>query len=87
MEMQMLTQDTGEFRGRVSYFVSKFIEAHSQRISQLANGEKFRKSMIFVNEKACSSFEVNFVYYKLGIFKSDQLEVYINGVYVAIVKL
>ena len=43
MEIEMLKQDTGEFRARLSYFVQEFLKENEDHIKNMVKGEVFRK--------------------------------------------
>lgn len=43
MEIEMLRQDTGEFRARLSYFVKEFLTENATQIDKMVKGEVFQK--------------------------------------------
>ena len=79
MEIEMLRQDTGEFRARLSYFVKEFLTENATQIDKMVKGEVFQKRKEITIEQEAQYYDVTFIFRKGGLIKKSTLEVIVNG--------
>ncbi|WP_218768320.1 hypothetical protein [Streptococcus dysgalactiae] len=79
MEIEMLRQDTGEFRARLSYFVKEFLTENATQIDKMVKGEVFQKRKEITIEQEAQYYDMTFIYRKGGLIKKSTLEVIVNG--------
>ncbi|HFH9834825.1 TPA: hypothetical protein ACGOOI_001764 [Streptococcus suis] len=79
MEIEMLRQDTGEFRARLSYFVKEFLTENSTQIDKMVKGEVFQKRKEITIEQEAQYYDMTFIFRKGGLIKKSTLEVIVNG--------
>lgn len=79
MEIEMLRQDTGEFRARLSYFVKEFLTENATQIDKMVKGEVFRKRKEITIEQEAQYYDMTFIFRKGGLIKKSTLEVIVNG--------
>lgn len=84
MVIEMLTNDTGEYRAKVSGLVNRFLEDEKEAIRQLHKSDCLRRNRTFVS--GMERYDCLFCYFKGSSFGSDRLEVFINGLFTAVVK-
>ena len=79
MEIEMLRQDTGEFRARLSYFVKEFLTENATQIDKTVKGEVFQKREEVTIEQEAQYYDMTFIFRKGGLIKKSTLEVIVNG--------
>ncbi|HFI0020677.1 TPA: hypothetical protein ACGOYJ_001655 [Streptococcus suis] len=79
MEIEMLRQDTGEFRARLSYFVKEFLTENATPIDKMVKGEVFQKREEVTIEQEAQYYDMTFIFRKGGLIKKSTLEVIVNG--------
>ena len=79
MEIEMLKQDTGEFRARLSYFVKEFLTENATQIEKMVKGEVFQKRKEITIEQEAQYYDMTFIFRKGGLIKKSTLEVIVNG--------
>lgn len=79
MEIEMLRQDTGEFRARLSYFVQEFLKENADHIAQMVKGEVFQKRKEITLDQEAQHYDMTFIFRKGGWIKKSTLEVIVNG--------
>lgn len=79
MEIEMLRQDTGEFRARLSYFVKEFLTENATQIDKMVKGEVFQKREEITIEQEAQYYDMTFIFRKGGLIKKSTLEVIVNG--------
>ncbi|HFI0022663.1 TPA: hypothetical protein ACGPDF_001783 [Streptococcus suis] len=79
MEIEMLRQDTGEFRARLSYFVKEFLTENATQIDKIVKGEVFQKRKEITIEQEAQYYDMTFIFRKGGLIKKSTLEVIVNG--------
>jgi len=79
MEIEMLRQDTGEFRARLSYFVKDFLTEDATQIDKMVKGEVFQKRKEITIEQEAQYYDMTFIFRKGGLIKKSTLEVIVNG--------
>lgn len=79
MEIEMLRQDTGEFRARLSYFVKDFLTENATQIDKMVKGEVFQKRKEITIEQEAQYYDMTFIFRKGGLIKKSTLEVIVNG--------
>ena len=79
MEIEMLRQDTGEFRARLSYFVKEFLTENATQIDKMVKGEFFQKRKEITIEQEAQYYDMTFIFRKGGLIKKSTLEVIVNG--------
>ena len=79
MELEMLRQDTGEFRARLSYFVKEFLTENATQIDKMVKGEVFQKREEVTIEQEAQYYDMTFIFRKGGLIKKSTLEVIVNG--------
>lgn len=79
MEIEMLRQDTGEFRARLSYFVKEFLTENATQIDKTVKGEVFQKRKEITIEQEAQYYDMTFIFRKGGLIKKSTLEVIVNG--------
>lgn len=79
MEIEMLRQDTGEFRARLSYFVKEFLTENAAQIDKMVKGEVFQKRKEITIEQEAQYYDMTFIFRKGGLIKKSTLEVIVNG--------
>lgn len=79
MEIEMLRQDTGEFRARLSYFVKEFLTENATQIDKMVKGEVFQKREEVTIEQEAQYYDMTFIFRKGGLIKKSTLEVIVNG--------
>ncbi|MGQ7320426.1 hypothetical protein ACTGWM_09100 [Streptococcus suis] len=79
MEIEMLRQDTGEFRARLSYFVKEFLTENATQIDKMVKGEVFQKREEVTIEQESQYYDMTFIFRKGGLIKKSTLEVIVNG--------
>jgi hypothetical protein len=79
MEIEMLRQDTGEFRARLSYFVKEFLTENATQIDKMVKGEVFQKRKEITIEQEAQYYDLTFIFRKGGLIKKSTLEVIVNG--------
>ncbi len=79
MEIEMLRQDTGEFRARLSYFVKEFLTENATQIDKMVKGEVFQKRKEITIEQEAQYYDMTFIFRKGGLIKKSTLEVIVNG--------
>ena len=79
MEIEMLRQDTGEFRARLSYFVKEFLTENATKIDKMVKGEVFQKRKEITIEQEAQYYDMTFIFRKGGLIKKSTLEVIVNG--------
>ena len=79
MEIEMLRQDTGEFRARLSYFVKEFLTENANQIDKMVKGEVFQKRKEITIEQEAQYYDMTFIFRKGGLIKKSTLEVIVNG--------
>ena len=79
MEIEMLRQDTGEFRARLSYFVKEFLTENATQIDKMFKGEVFQKRKEITIEQEAQYYDMTFIFRKGGLIKKSTLEVIVNG--------
>jgi|GEM_PF-2263450 len=79
MEIEMLRQDTGEFRARLSYFVKEFLKENATQIDKMVKGEVFQKRKEITIEQEAQYYDMTFIFRKGGLIKKSTLEVIVNG--------
>ena len=79
MEIEMLRQDTGEFRARLSYFVKEFLTENATQIDKMVKGEVFQKRKQITIEQEAQYYDMTFIFRKGGLIKKSTLEVIVNG--------
>ena len=79
MEIEMLRQDTGEFRARLSYFVKEFLTENATQIDKMVKGEVFQKRKEVTIEQEAQYYDMTFIFRKGGLIKKSTLEVIVNG--------
>ena len=79
MEIEMLRQDTGEFRARLSYFVKEFLTANATQIDTMVKGEVFQKRKEITIEQEAQYYDMTFIFRKGGLIKKSTLEVIVNA--------
>ena len=79
MEIEMLRQDTGEFRARLSYFVKEFLTENATQIDKMVKGEVFQKRKEITSEQEAQYYDMTFIFRKGGLIKKSTLEVIVNG--------
>ena len=79
MEIEMLKQDTGEFRARLSYFVKEFLTENATQIDKMVKGEVFQKRKEITIEQEAQYYDMTFIFRKGGLIKKSTLEVIVNG--------
>jgi len=79
MEIDMLRQDTGEFRARLSYFVKEFLTENATQIDKMVKGEVFQKRKEITIEQEAQYYDMTFIFRKGGLIKKSTLEVIVNG--------
>lgn len=87
MEIEMLRQDTGEFRARLSYFVQKFLNENADHISNMVKGETFQKRKEITFDQEAQYYDMTFIFKKGGLIKKSSLNVIVNGVMTAKIQL
>lgn len=79
MEIEMLRQDTGEFRARLSYFFKEFLTENATQIDKMVKGEVFQKRKEITIEQEAQYYDMTFIFRKGGLIKKSTLEVIVNG--------
>ena len=79
MEIEMLRQDTGEFRARLSYFVKEFLPENATQIDKMVKGEVFQKRKEITIEQEAQYYDMTFIFRKGCLIKKSTLEVIVNG--------
>ena len=79
MEIEMLRQDTGEFRARLSYFVKEFLTENATQIDKMIKGEVFQKRKEVTIEQEAQYYDMTFIFRKGGLIKKSTLEVIVNA--------
>ncbi|HEN0300421.1 TPA: hypothetical protein U3P08_000612 [Streptococcus agalactiae] len=79
MEIEMLRQDTGEFRARLSYFIKEFLTENATQIDKMVKGEVFQKRKEITIEQEAQYYDMTFIFRKGGLIKKSTLEVIVNG--------
>ena len=79
MEIEMLKQDTGEFRARLSYFVKEFLTENATQIDKMVKGEVFQKRKEITIEQEAQYYDMTFIFRKGGLIKKSTLEVIVNA--------
>ena len=79
MEIEMLRQDTGEFRARLSYFVKEFLTENATQIDKMVKGEVFQKRKEITIEQEAQYYDMTFIFRQGGLIKKSTLEVIVNG--------
>ncbi len=79
MEIEMLRQDTGEFRARLSYYVKEFLTENATQIDKMVKGEVFQKRKEITIEQEAQYYDMTFIFRKGGLIKKSTLEVIVNG--------
>ncbi|MDG4512513.1 hypothetical protein NOL15_06615 [Streptococcus suis] len=79
MEIEMLRQDTGEFRAHLSYFVKEFLTENATQIDKMVKGEVFQKRKEITIEQEAQYYDMTFIFRKGGLIKKSTLEVIVNG--------
>lgn len=79
MEIEMLRQDTGEFRARLSYFVKELLTENATQIDKMVKGEVFQKRKEITIEQEAQYYDMTFIFRKGGLIKKSTLEVIVNG--------
>ena len=79
MEIEMLRQDTGEFRARLSYFVKEFLTENATQIDKMVKGEVFQKRKEITIEQEAQYYDMTFIFRKGGLIKKSTLEIIVNG--------
>ncbi|HFI0063745.1 TPA: hypothetical protein ACGORR_001976 [Streptococcus suis] len=79
MEIEMLRQDTGEFRARLSYFVKEFLTENATQIDKMVKGEVFQKRKEITIEQEAQYYDMTFIFRKGGLIKKSTLEVIVNA--------
>lgn len=79
MEIEMLRQDTGEFRARLSYFVKEFLTENATQIDKMIKGEVFQKRKEITIEQEAQYYDMTFIFRKGGLIKKSTLEVIVNA--------
>ncbi len=79
MEIEMLRQDTGEFRARLSYFVKEFLTENATQIDKMVKGEVFQNRKEITIEQEAQYYDMTFIFRKGGLIKKSTLEVIVNG--------
>lgn len=79
MEIEILRQDTGEFRARLSYFVKEFLTENATQIDKMVKGEVFQKRKEITIEQEAQYYDMTFIFRKGGLIKKSTLEVIVNG--------
>lgn len=79
MDIEMLRQDTGEFRARLSYFVKEFLTENATQIDKMVKGEVFQKRKEITIEQEAQYYDMTFIFRKGGLIKKSTLEVIVNG--------
>lgn len=87
MEIEMLRQDTGEFRARLSYFVQEFLKENENHISGMVKGEVFQKRKEITLDQEAQYYDITFIFKKGGLVKKSTLEVIVNGAMTAKIQL
>ncbi|HFI0415427.1 TPA: hypothetical protein ACGOYS_000795 [Streptococcus suis] len=87
MEIEMLRQDTGEFRARLSYFVQEFLNENADHINSLVKGQVFQKRKEVTLDKEAQYYDITFIFKKGGIIKKSTLDVIVNGAMTAKIQL
>ncbi|MBA2796316.1 hypothetical protein [Streptococcus porcinus] len=87
MEIEMLKQDTGEFRARLSYFVQEFLKENEDHIKNMVKGEVFRKRKEITLSQDAQYYDITFIFKKGGLVKKSSLEVIVNGAMTAKIQL
>ena len=87
MEIEMLRQDTGEFRARLSYFVQEFSKENENHISGMVKGEVFQKRKEITLDQEAQYYDITFIFKKGGLVKKSTLEVIVNGAMTAKIQL
>ncbi|PAO73891.1 hypothetical protein CCE06_08680 [Streptococcus agalactiae] len=87
MEIEMLRQDTGEFRARLSYFVQEFLKENEDHIANMVKGEVFRKRKEITLSQEAQYYDITFIFKKGGLVKKSSLEVIVNGAMTAKIQL
>lgn len=84
MTIEMLVDSTGEYQAKVSGLVHAFLEQEQDTIERLSKGEELRQKQVFKN--GFERYDCTFCYRKAGVLGLNRLEVFINGVFTAVVK-
>lgn len=84
MIIEMLENDTGEYRAKVSALVHQYLEDEKQAIKRLRTSERLRTRRTVTH--GIERYDCLFCYFKSSSFGVDRLEVFVNGVFTAIVK-
>ncbi|HEN2308654.1 MULTISPECIES: hypothetical protein [Streptococcus anginosus group] len=87
MEIEMLRQDTGEFRARLSYFVQEFLKENEDHIASMVKGEVFQKRKEITLDQEAQYYDMTFIFKKGGLVKKSSLEVIVNGAMTAKIQL
>lgn len=87
MEIEMLRQDTGEFRARLSYFVQEFLNENEDHITSMVKGEVFQKRKEITLDQEAQYYDMTFIFKKGGLIKKSNLEVIVNGAMTAKIQL
>lgn len=87
MEIEMLRQDTGEFRARLSYFVQEFLKENEGYIKSMVKGEVFQKRKEITLDQEAQYYDMNFIFRKGGLLKKSTLEVIVNGAMTAKIQI
>ncbi|MGT2896037.1 hypothetical protein ACVRZR_06610 [Streptococcus entericus] len=87
MEIDMLRQDTGEFRARLSYFVREFLKENEEHIATMVKGDVLRKRKEITLAQEAQYYDITFIFKKGGLIKKSTLEVIVNGAMTAKIQL
>lgn len=87
MEIDMLRQDTGEFRARLSYFVQEFLKENEDHIATMVKGDILRKRKEITLAQEAQYYDITFIFKKGGLIKKSSLEVIVNGAMTAKIQL
>ena len=87
MEIEMLRQDTGEFRARLSYFVQEFLKENADYIAHMVKGEVFQKRKEITLDQEAQYYDMTFIFRKGGWIKKSTLEVIVNGAMTAKIQI
>lgn len=83
MTIEMLVNSTGEYQAKVNGLVYAFLEQEEANLSRLVTGEDYRHKQVF--KQGFERYDCTFCYRKGGVFGTNRLEIFINGVFTAVV--
>lgn len=79
MEIEMLKQDTGEFRARLSYFVQEFLKENADQIEHMVKDQRLHKRKEITLDQEAQYYDITFLFKKGELFKQSTLDVIVNG--------